>query len=146
MPFLECDAPAQVLFAERTGRSRSEVDAHEVLDALVAVLLGCDEAERSAVAGAERLAVELGREEHVGRERVLPDEGCAPTILCVRHEVRARGNREAVRSEHLGQWDPGPGHADDRPRRHAMEVGEERAESERSELRRADGHDRFTLA
>ncbi|CAN5163809.1 hypothetical protein BH23ACT9_BH23ACT9_35520 [soil metagenome] len=79
MSFFVLDAAAEMFFAETIRPVAAEVDARQVLDALVPVVLRRNEPERTAVACAEAFAVQFGGKNDIGSERIL------------RHEVPASG-------------------------------------------------------
>ena len=86
--FLEGNAAPKVFLPHGLGGVGTKVDTYEMFHALVSVLAWSDEPQRTTVAMAEGLAVQMGCQEHVIRDRVIPHEGRAPVIASSRDERR----------------------------------------------------------
>jgi hypothetical protein len=116
------DTGAKVLLASGPGLLSTEVEAHQVLDALVAVLARGDQPQWGTVPGIEGCSVEVRREEHVLGGDVLPHEGGPATIGASGHDVRSRCLGDPDSRQHLAERDTPPDQPGDAPSRHAVEL------------------------
>ena len=142
----ECNSTTQMFLAERARGDGSPVDTGEVLDALVPIVIGCDESDRSTVAIAERFSVEVRREQNVRRDGVLPNEDGSAMVRGLGDQILPRTAGDAERLEDLNEWDTGPAQSGDGPRRDAVEIGNDVSQSDGCEFRVPDRPDGCAVA
>jgi len=133
------------------ARVAPELDGVHVPDALAPVVGGCDQPERRAVGDAEAFAVEVIRQQHVGRQRVFQGEALREAVLRAQDdEGRARLRAHTGHDELLvevAKPPSAPAQTALRPGRHTVEVRDLLHTLERSELlREAEGEVRESEA